>query len=123
MPRLQPYRNWSRTELYDHCLRQADQYGFDKDEMYEVIYDKRWNPVCDFDGCSVVQDPIHPFYPCLKHDHDWIVYGGGIEYDMEFYLNLKKTNLVNRKARLWYIGVRTAWLFWYRWKKKNKKKA
>lgn len=112
---LTPYKNWTRKQLVSHCLKQADEYGFDPEEIRATIYDERWIPEIEFNGCTLVQDPLHPFYPCLKHDFDWIVGDGGIEADKRFYNNLKKAGLVTVKARVWYIGVRLGWIFWYKW--------
>lgn len=110
-----PYRYWTRTELFRHCQEQSEEYGFDISEVKEVIFDDRWNPITDFNGCSLVQDPLHPFYPCLKHDYDWIVGTGGIESDKRFYENLKKSGMISFKARVWYIGVRLGWVLYYKW--------
>lgn len=116
----QPYKYWTREELYLHCMKQAREYGFDVLEIKQVVFDKRWNPVEDFNGCNLVQDVYHPFYPCLKHDYDWIVGNGGIESDKHFYKLLKQSGMVTAKARLWFYGVRLGWLLYYKWKKNGR---
>ena len=116
-----PYQFWTRDDLYDHIMIQCDKFGFDKKEAEEIIYDNRWNPTLDFDGCTLVQDPIHPFYPCLKHDWAWRVMGGGIEHDVEFRRDLITANMYGFKAKKWFLGVRIAWVLWYKWKNKLKK--
>ena len=114
---LNPYKNWTRKQLYDHCIIQCEEYGFDKNECKGIIYDKRWDPMKDFNGCSVVQDPIHPFYPCLKHDWSWVVLGGGIEHDRQFRKDLIRSGMYGFKARRWFWGVRIGWIFFHKWKK------
>ena len=114
---LKPYKNWTREELYHHCMKQALEFGFDPIEIKATIFDKRWNPSQDFNGCNLVQDIYHPFYACLKHDFDWIVGEGGIEADRTFYNNLKKSGMNGLKARCWFLGVRIGWLSFYKWVK------
>jgi len=115
LSKLTPYKNWSRLELYVHCSFQAKEYGFDIHEIKETIFDDRWDPMKDFNGCNLVQDPLHPFYPCLKHDYDWIVGVGGIESDRRFYENLKKSGMLSFKARVWFLAVRLGWMLYYKW--------
>jgi len=113
-----PYKNWTRNELYAHCLMQADEYGFDRVEMSNVIYDKRWVPQQDFNGCTLVQDPLHPFWPCLRHDWAWIVGEGGREVDDRFREDLIQSGMYGAKAKRWFIGVRIGWFFSFKWLKK-----
>jgi hypothetical protein len=115
----QPYKFWKREELYHHCMKQALEFGFDVLEIKEIVFDKRWIPQEDFNGCNLVQDIYHPFYPCLKHDFDWIVGEGGLKADQTFYNNLKKSGMLTIKAKIWFFGVRLGWLLWYKWKKKK----
>ena len=112
-----PYIDWSREELYHFCMKQALKFDFDPVEVKQVIFDKRWNPSQEFNGCNLVQDIYHPFYACLKHDFDWIVGVGGIEADRTFYNNLKKSGMRTIKARIWFLGVRIGWLLFYKWVK------
>jgi hypothetical protein len=102
--------------MYLHFCKQARVYDFDVLKIKEVVYDSRWNPAKDYNGCTLVQDPLHPCWPCCKHDYDWIVGVGGIKTDTEFYNNLKKSGMLSLKARVWYIGVRLGWLLWYKWR-------
>ena len=113
----QPYKYWTREELYLQCMKQARVFGFDPVEIKETIFDKRWQPSQEFNGCNLVQDEFHPFYACLKHDFDWIIGNGGIEADRTFYNNLKKSGMRTIKARFWFLGVRAGWVLFYKWKK------
>lgn len=117
MSKLQPYKHWTRDEFYLHFMKQARIYGYDPIEIKEMVYDKRWNPALDFNGCNLVQDILHPFYACGKHDYDWIVGTGGLKADKVFYNNLKKAGMNNFKSRYWFYGVRMGWLLWFKWKK------
>ena len=77
--------------------------------------DVRWNPMKDFNGCSVVQDLFHPCISCFIHDYLWITGQGGKDADYIFYklMILEGTP----KAMAWrrWFAVRVAWLFWFKW--------
>ena len=113
---VKPYINWTRDELYTHFLKQSLAKGYDLSEIRTAVYSDGWDPMTEYNGCTMVQDPIHPFWPCFKHDYNWIVGGGGIEADREFYEDLKAAGFLNIEARIWFLGVRIGWVLWYKWK-------
>lgn len=113
-----PYSHWTREELFSHCKRQCIHYGCEDliNEVSEIIYDLNWNPIVDYDGCTLVQDKLHPYVPCLIHDYDWLVNGGGIEFDRNFVENLCKFGMERWKVAFMFMGVRMGWILWYKWK-------
>lgn len=115
----QPYKYWTREELHKHLMRQAEDHKVERltDKISVAVYSKLWDPIEQFNGCNVVQDDFHPFVPCFIHDYDWIVLGGGKKYDKDFVNNLLSFGMHPSKALIYYIGIRIAWLFYYKWKK------
>jgi hypothetical protein len=71
----QPYKFWTKEKLYWHLITQAGEYYANDDNMQFIIknavYDTRWNPLLEFNGCTFVQDDLHPFLPCFIHDWRW----------------------------------------------------
>jgi len=118
-----PYQNWSRDQLYAHLLTQCLNFSYNEDFMEEIrvmVYDNRWNPSEDFNGCNVVQDHLHPFLPCFIHDYRWVVNKGGLWTDEEFYDNLIKCGVSKTRAVLYFVAVHSAWLLYFKWKKRLK---
>lgn len=113
-----PYQFWGRDDLLVHCKRQLEY--FDQEDLYykvkNAIYDDRWNPIEEYNGCSMVQDKFHPYIPCLLHDYQWITGDGGWDSDMFFYQNLLKFGTRKGRAKKMFVGVRIGWLFYYKWK-------
>ena len=106
MPGKQPYKYWSNQQLFTHLIKQCDEYGFDKPAVLDAISDTNWNPSEDYNGCNVVQDDLHPFYPCFIHDYRWITEGRTNSADKEFRNNLLKFGYSTFKATIYYLAVR-----------------
>jgi len=119
MKDYKPYKFWSREELFKHCEKQCIEYSGEDliTELKKIIFDVRWNPTEDYNGCNVIQDRHHPFPPCLIHDFRWLVEGGGIETDREFKRNLKIFGTSKSRSVLMFLGVRCGWGFYYKWEK------
>jgi hypothetical protein len=114
----QPYKYWTLTDLCEMLIRQADNKGFNPIEIGRMVFDNRWNPITDFDGCTLVSDHLQPFLPCFIHDYRWAVEGGGKHTDIEFRENLLKFGFPKWKANVYYIAVRIAWITYYKKKKR-----
>jgi hypothetical protein len=112
-----PYKYWQLIELFEMLVRQSENKGFNPEKIRKMVFDPRWNPIEDFDGCTLVSDHLQPFLPCFIHDYRWIVEGGGKHTDIEFRENLLKFGFPKWKANLYYIGVRAGWVFYYKWAK------
>jgi hypothetical protein len=120
---MKPYKFWDRDQLYAHLIKQALFYGYteyDIDVIRKIVYDSRWNPSEDFNGCNVVQDHLHPFLPCFIHDYRWVVSGGGVWTDEEFHANLIKCRVSRVRAILYFVSVRIGWVLFYKWKNRLK---
>lgn len=119
----QPYRYWSRNDLFWHLRTQAvDYHNCNADDLYTIkaaVYDERWNPSKDFNGCNFVQDDLHPFLPCFLHDWRWITRQDIKASDKEFYNNLIRYGYPKWKAKLYYYGVRIGYLCYYQFKHKK----
>lgn len=119
--KYKPYKLWTRDNLYANALSQAMFYQYDKERnlnfIKKICYDKRWNPMEDYNGCNVVRDHHHPYVPCLIHDYDWVVNGGGYWTDVRFRNNLIKFGKSKFVANLYFVAVRLGWLLFYKWKK------
>jgi hypothetical protein len=113
----QPYKYWKLIELQEMLLRQAEGKGFNSLEIISMVFSTKWDPITDFDGCTLVSDHLQPFLPCFIHDYRWAVEGGGKHTDIEFRNNLLKFGFPKWKANAYYVGVRLGWLFYYKWKK------
>jgi len=116
----QPYRYWSRNDLFWKLKEQAiDFQNCNPDDFYIIksaCYDKRWNPATQFNGCNVVQDDLHPFLPCFIHDWRWITNQNTKLADEEFRSNLIRYGYPKWKASLYYYGVRLGWYLYFKWK-------
>ena len=114
-----PYIFWNRNQLFNHLKAQLEYYSLLDADMYSLlknaVFDERWNPSEQFNGCNLVQDDLHPFFPCFIHDWRWITNQDAKEADYEFYYHLKKFKVNEVRARLYYIGVRLGYLCYYKW--------
>lgn len=123
---LQPYRTWTRLQLSEHIDAVIDYYDPNNTDEYEQLrkdakracYSEQWNPLLDYNGCNAVPDPHHPYPPCLIHDFDWVVKGGGKKYDKKFEYYNTLCGMKSSKAKRWFIGVRAGWLSFFKWKKR-----
>ena len=112
----QPYKYWNRGKLYEALIPQCIEWGISTYSVKEICYSYKWNPITDYNGCTLVQDDYHPFVPCLIHDYRWITGEGGLDSDLEFKINLQKSGKSVYKSWMWFIGVRLGWLCYYKWK-------
>ena len=110
-----PYTYWTRELLHQFLEQQAVDFGVDQFLLKTACYDDNWNPIVDFNGCTLVQDTYHPFIACFLHDWRWITGQGGFNSDMEFKVNLEKAGFSKAKAFRWFLAVRIGWLFYYKW--------
>lgn len=114
-----PYRHYSREQIFELLKHNCNESGM-QDYVYKckvAAFDPRWDP-SQYDGCTGVGDPLHPFPPCFIHDWEWTVNGGGKQSDRNFLKDCMKFGLISKKkARRWYLGIRIAWIFYYKWLK------
>ena len=127
MDKLQPYRTWSRQQLWEAAERVINHYDPDHTEAYVQLRSEckhacmsiAWHPMTDYNGCTAVQDPHHPMPSCIVHDFNCIVSGWSKEHDKKFEQNNLLLGMEPKKAKRWYHGVRLGWNLFYFWKKKK----
>lgn len=114
-----PYINWTKSDFNRHLKNLASKFGLGKEfkQLVELaLLDECWDPLVDYDGCTLVQDVYHPCLSCFLHDYLWNTGQGGKEADALFLWVMKKEGLNHAKAHRRYAAVRFYWLFWSKWK-------
>lgn len=115
-----PYLLWTKEAICEKLVKQAIYFGYSEEEIEfikEAVFDERWDPRSDFNGCTLVQDVYHPYLPCFLHDYFWVVYGPSKKSNIKFYWDLRRCGMPQAKARRWYIAVSIGMPFY---KLKNK---
>ena len=118
MSNYTPYSNWTRQEMFIHLKRAA----VNKVMPLEVIemlkkacFDDRWNPIQDYNGCSIVQDPTHPTVACFIHDYLYKTGQGGKDADKIWKWLFKIESGSKFKSKIFYRFIRIGWLAYYKW--------
>ena len=115
-----PYVLWTRTELYEHLYKQALSLELDRtiiNLISEACYSDDWDPIEQFDGCTVIQDIKHPCLPCFLHDYGQRTGMGGKLNDSIFkFLLLKDESIKPYVANAMWFLVRVSWICFYKWK-------
>lgn len=88
--------------------------------LIDLAFEDDWNPVKDFDGCTMVQDFNHPDLSCFIHDWLWRTDKGGEFSNKLFYKLMRWENIKKSQAKRRYIAVSLAWKLWYKFKKRKK---
>jgi hypothetical protein len=117
--RYQPYKFWSRSELGQHLKFVASRLdmGTEVKELIRIaIGDPRWNPLRDYNGCTLVEDLYHPCVSCFLHDYLWLTGQGGKDADYLFYKVMLLEKTPKAKANRRWFAVRAAWLIYFKWK-------
>jgi len=123
MSRKQPYQYWTNQELRDRLILTVKRMNLDVNlkilflELIEEACDsKEWNPVKDFNGCTMVQDFYHPSPFCFVHDYMGITGRGGVVSDALFYYLMREKGVSNFNAYTRWLGVRVGWYSFFLWK-------
>ena len=103
--------------MFELMKDQCDEFSIDLELLNEAIYDERWDPIQQFNGCNFVQDDYHPYLPCFLHDWRWICFEYSKKWDQEFEQNLIKAGMNTIKAKVYYFAVRFGWIFYHQFKK------
>jgi|GEM_PF-2819146 len=125
--RLLPYSHWTLAELHTklkHIVLDFATEGtidvtlrnFWTSLIQEAIDSKDWNPIQEFNGCTIVQDMFHPCPACFVHDYMWITGHGGKIADNIFFHLMIAEGMKKSKARRRWFAVRIGWFTWFRWK-------
>ncbi len=122
--KYKPYTNWTRSNFNRHLKNLATSLDLGKEvkALIEVaLLDDRWDPLADYDGCTLVQDMYHPCLSCFLHDYLMLTGQGGKDADFLFLWLMSKEGLPKGKAKRRYLAVRLYWLFWSKWKYLSKR--
>lgn len=112
-----PYKYWDLYQLNKHLVKQALEFDIDVKYVKEAVFSKEWIPQIDFDGCTIVQDDLHPFLPCFLHDYECYIYGNRMQNHINFRNNLIKAGFSKFKAQKYFIGVVAGCFAMYLFKK------
>ena len=115
----QPYRLWTIIELETQLKKQCFHYKLNltiNQMVDEALNDTSWNPLLEYDGCTLVQDKDHPCISCFLHDYHWISGRGGWKSNKIFYHIMLATGFKKSEAKRRLIGVNLAWYFYYKYK-------
>ncbi len=121
--RMKPYELWEHLELRDMAIKHIKRLKTERNLeerwialIIEMFASNEWNPINDYNGCTIVQDTKHPSLACLPHDYMWISGHGGTMADRIFYnLMIMQGVSKGRSMRRWLL-VRTGWYGFYMWK-------
>lgn len=123
MGRMKPYQMWNKLEMRDMLETHVDRLDLpDAFKMHwiRLIYDAfrsgQWNVLHDYNGCSLVQDLLHPDPACFVHDFMMITGHGGTVCDRIFYHCMIATGMAPSKAWRRWFAVRVGWFCFYMWK-------
>lgn len=121
MDQNKPYKNWTKKELERTLVRHVGRLDiseglkFNWTALITEAFKSDWDPIEDYNGCSVVQDYFHPCPACFCHDYMWINGHGGKMSDVIFYHLMIAEGMKQQKAKRRFYGVRLAWVFFYKW--------
>ena len=113
-----PYTNWTRSDFNRHLKHLANEFNLGKEIkalVEEALLDERWDPLKEYDGCTLVQDMYHPCLSCFLHDYLWTTGQGGKDADDLFRFLMEKEGLSKGKIKRRYLAVRLYWLFYAKW--------
>jgi hypothetical protein len=115
----EPYKYWTREKMFENikesCLKTNNN---DLVLMFKnMVFDCRWNPTLDYNGCNFIQDRLHIFPACFEHDYNCLVVGWSNKNDLLFMKRCLQFGSTPYEAKRNYVGVRLGWLFWFKWKK------
>lgn len=128
MSRLKPYRNWTKNELKDVLLKHVNRMELSSllrilwiDLILEAFESNYWNVIQDYNGCTIVQDWLHPDPACFCHDYMWISGHGGKLSDEIFKALMIAEGMPKGKLTRRKFAVRMGWIFGFKWKYKAKR--
>jgi len=121
--RLEPYKYWSKEQMESIIVENTSKMSIDPklkaliiDLMISVIYSEDWDVSDDFNGCTFVQDTLHPSIACLFHDYVNLTGRGSARSDKLFYELKRIEGLGKFRAKFRMYVVRFAYIFFFYWK-------
>jgi len=119
-----PYINWTRSDFNRHLKSLANTFDLGqpiKALIEEALLNDRWDPLQDYDGCTLVQDMYHPCLSCFIHDYLLITGQGGRKADELFKFLMEAEGLKPDKIWRRWFAVRAYWLCWAKWQHLGKR--
>ena len=118
---MYPYKNYENEKLKELVVLQFTHCNCPPHigRLIDLAFQDTWDPVKEFDGCTVVQDFNHPDLSCFIHDWLWRTNKGGEYSNKLFYKIMLWEGAPKNKARRRYIAVKIMWSIWYRFKKRK----
>ena len=119
---MYPYKNYETEMLKELVVLQfmssnAPPYI---GEYINLSFKDSWDPITEFDGCTVVQDFNHPDLSCYIHDWLWRTGKGGDFSNKLFYKIMLWEGVPKAQAKRRFIAVKIMWNIWYQYKKRKK---
>lgn len=119
---LRPYKNWRENELKEALVLHINRLDISpefkhhwRNLVIDAFSDPNWNVLKDYNGCTAVQDYLHPCPACFVHDYTWICgYGGSISDRIFFHLMIAEGMPRKMALRRW-VAVRLAWFGYFMW--------
>ena len=117
------YRDFTKeqiiTALEDSCKR-VNAPAWVSEILDEAVTSELWNWKEEYDGCTAVQDPFHPYPPCFIHDFMFRTGRGGkdsakIFKHTQIIFGAKKINATMRA-----FATSVAWVVYYKWAYRRK---
>jgi len=105
---MKPYKHWTNNELKYRLIQTVFRVSKDNDFaelwvdlIHEAFKSNEWEIKSQYDGCTLVQDHLHPCPACFVHDYMCQTGRGGIMCDRIF-----KHCMKNEGMKKWRINVR-----------------
>ena len=124
--RLTPYKYWTKPELkkklIDHVNNINPKPAFKTHWIaliHEAFESNKWDIIKQYNGCTIVQDVLHPCPACFCHDFMWISGHGGKISDEIFKQLMLAEGMKKCKVNRRFLGVRVGWFLWFKYKRKN----
>lgn len=121
--RLAPYQHWDLNELKDTLELHVNRLscGSHTKRLWIKLIDdafrsERWDVLKQYNGCTMLQDHLHPDPACFIHDFMWITGHGGAVSDRIFYNCMISEGMNGGKSWRRWLGVRIGWLCYFQWK-------
>ncbi len=119
---MMPYKNYTNKQLKELIVLQFMNSDCPPyvGEYVNLAFEDSWDPVNEFDGCTVVQDFNHPDLSCFIHDWLWRTGKGGDFSNKLFYKIMRWEGVSKSLAKRRYMAVKIMWNIWYKYKKRKK---
>ena len=114
-----PTREGERRRI----IRSFDVFGLSHEHralIMQALDSDAWDWFADCDGCTCVSElhwPTKYFPPCLRHDFDWRVNGGGGPAIKRFYELQRAYGVPTWRSGLRSAGVTVSWYCWGFWRR------